>query len=111
MPPAFKLTKAELAERNRLAQAARAALDRAQVAVADYDAAVTACLQFARTIAGRWREQHDERSARWQRGRRGETVDAFIQQWEDFQPDETDQPDDSTIAEFEALPETVERRE
>jgi hypothetical protein len=38
-------------------------------------------------------------------------ADAFIQQWEDFQPDETDQPDDSTIAEFEALPETIEQRE
>jgi hypothetical protein len=36
------LTKAELAERNRLAQAARAALDRAQVAIADYDAAAAA---------------------------------------------------------------------
>jgi hypothetical protein len=45
MPLAFKLTKAELA-------AVRAALDRAQVAIADYDAAVTACFQFARTRAG-----------------------------------------------------------
>jgi hypothetical protein len=108
---AFKLTKAELDERNQLAQAARAALDRAQLAIADYDAAVTACFQFARTRAGHWREQHEERSARWQRGRRGEIADAFIQQWEDFQPDETDQPDDSTITEFEALPETVEPRE
>jgi hypothetical protein len=111
MPLAFKLTKAELAERNQLAQAARAALDRAQVAIADYDAAVTACFQFARTRAGHWREQHDERSARWQRGRRGEIADAFIQQWEDFQPDETDPPDDSTIVEFEELPKTVEPRE
>ena len=111
MPLALKLTKAELAERNELAHAARTALDRAQVALTDYDAAVTACFQFARTRAGHWREQHDKRSARWQRGRRGEMADAFIQQWEDFQPDETDQPDDSTIAEFEALPETIEQRE
>jgi hypothetical protein len=79
MPLAIKLTKAELAERNRLARAARAALERAQVAIADYDTVVTACLEFARTRAGRWREQHDERSARWQRGRRGEMADAFIQ--------------------------------
>jgi hypothetical protein len=101
---AFKLTKAETMARDRLASDLRVAHEQVERTVRAYNDALRAARDFAEQRAAAWRERHDGRSKRWQRSNTGSVVDAFINEWEDYQPDDAEPPEPDAIEEFEALP-------
>jgi hypothetical protein len=101
---AFKLTKAEIVTRDSLAADLRAAHEQAERTIGAYNEALQAARVFAEQRAATWREQHDRRSERWQRSNAGSVVDAFIDEWESYQPDDAEPPELDAIDQFEALP-------
>ena len=101
---AFKLTKAETLTRDKLAADLRLAHEQVERTIRAYNDALRAARDFAEQRAAAWREQHDGRSERWQRSNTGSVVDAFIDEWEDYQPDDAEPPEPDAIDEFEALP-------
>jgi hypothetical protein len=101
---AFKLTKAETVTRDKLAADLRVAHEQVERTIRAYNDALRAARDFAEQRAAAWREQHDGRSERWQRSNTGSVVDAFIDEWEDYQPDDAEPPELDAIDEFEALP-------
>ena len=101
---AFKLTKAETVTRGKLAADLRVAHEQVERTIRAYNDALRAARDFAEQRAGAWREQHDGRSERWQRSSTGSVVDAFIDEWEYYQPDDAEPPEPDAIDEFEALP-------
>jgi hypothetical protein len=101
---AFKLTKAETVTRDNLAADLRAAREQVERTVSAYNDALQAARVFAEQRAATWREQHDGRSERWQRSNAGSVVDAFIDEWEGYQPDDAEPPELDVIDQFEALP-------
>jgi hypothetical protein len=101
---AFKLTKAETVMRDRLAANLRVAREHVERTIGAYNDALQAARDFAEQRAVAWREQYDGRSERWQRTNAGSVVDAFVDEWEGYQPDDAEAPDPAAIDEFEALP-------
>jgi hypothetical protein len=101
---AFKLTKAETVMRDRLAADLRVAHELVERTVSAYNDALKAARDFAEQRAAAWRDQHDGRSERWQRSGLGSVVDAFIDEWEGYQPDDAEVPQPDAIDEFEVLP-------
>jgi hypothetical protein len=55
-------------------------------------------------MASSWRGQYDARSQRWQHSRRGQVTNDWIEVWENYDPVEENEPDDSEIREAEELP-------
>ena|ERR1700760_3674509 len=104
---AFKLTKAEIVARNKLAADLRLAHEQVERMIRAYNDALQAARNFAEQRAASWREQYDGRSERWQRSNMGSVVDAFIDEWEGYQPDDAAAPEPDAIDEFEALPKTT----
>ena len=104
---AFKLTKAETVTRDSLAADLRAAREQVDRTISTYNDALEAARVFAEQRAATWREQHDGRSERWRRSNAGSVVDAFIDEWEGYQPDDAEAPEPDAIDEFEALPNAV----
>lgn len=100
---AFKLSKAEIASRDRLAKAVeekadalRAEIDGYNVAVAEawekvadaelaYKAALGDVRSFVEKVHADRQAEYDEKSERWQEGERGEAAAAWLAEWE--QPD------------------------
>jgi hypothetical protein len=101
---AFKLTKAETVTRERLAADLRSAREQVERIIGAYNDALQAARVFAEQRAAIWREQHDRRSERWQRSNAGSVVDAFIDEWEGYQPDDAEAPEPDAIDEFDVLP-------
>lgn len=101
---AFKLTKMETAMRDRLAADLRVAHEQVERTIGAYNDALQAARDFAEQRAAAWREQHDGRSERWQRSGAGSVIDAFIDEWEGYQPDDAEPPELDAIDQFEALP-------
>lgn len=101
---AFKLTKAETVTRDRLTADLRAAREHAERAIGAYNDALQSARDFVEQHATGWREQHDRRSERWQRSGAGSVADAFIGEWEGYQPDDAEAPEPNVIDEFDALP-------
>ena len=105
---AFKLTKAEVAERNdivrRLEERAgrlRSAIDVANNLIEEAAVAVNAEIeayneilaegrQFASTVAQAAQGEISEKSEKWQEGRRGEVATAWASEWEDVDLSEVD---------------------
>jgi len=98
---AFKLTKAETVTRDSLAADLRAARELVERTIGAYNEALQAARVFAEQRAATWREQHDRRSERWQRSNAGSVVDAFIDEWEGYQPDDAEPPELDAIDQFE----------
>ena len=101
---AFKLTKAETVMRDRLAANLRVGHEQVEQTIGAYNDALQAARNFAEQRAAAWREQHGGRSDRWQRSDAGSVVDAFIDEWEGYQPDDAAVPEPDAVDEFEALP-------
>ena len=97
---AFKLTKAETVTRDSLAADLRAARVQVERTVGAYNDVLKAARVFAEQRAATWRG----RSERWQRSNAGSVVDAFIDEWESYQPDDAEAPELDAIDQFEALP-------
>ena len=104
---AFKLTKAETAMRDRLAADLRVAHEQAERTIGAYNDALQAARDFSEQRTAAWREQYDKRSERWQRTNAGSVVEAFIDEWEGYQPDDTEPPELDAMDQFEALPSAV----
>ncbi len=106
---AFKLTKAETVTRDRLAANLRAEHEQVEQTIGAYNDALQAARNFSEQRAAAWREQHDGRSERWQRSDAGSVVDAFIDEWEGYQPDDAAVPEPDAVDQFEALPNATGR--
>lgn len=90
---AFKLSKHEYAERDRLIEDLRVrkeAFEASQESgegiperLAEFLVTLGETEEFCDGIADRFREEFDEKSENWQEGDRGQEVDALICSWED----------------------------
>jgi Fe2+ transport system protein B len=134
----FGLTKDELVERDRLAEAlekARLALVDAIAtynakleeeikvpvvdAIAAYGDALTEAKEFAETIVSDAESDIDDKSERWQESERGEQAVGFKDRWQEIVntlgeeldielPGEIDDPDSSQSEEFAASPNSMD---
>lgn len=109
----MKLTKAELAERERHADALKSkaqALEEAlqefnsgldalraafQPALDEYNEALDGAREFKEDIVSSLQEKFDDKSDRWKESERGQQVQQWIEEWEgaEFEPLELDLPD------------------
>jgi hypothetical protein len=105
----FKLTKAETVARDRLVADLRTARENAERAISTYNDALQAVRDFVEQRATAWRDQHNGRSQRWQRSDAGSVADAFISEWEGYQPEDAEPPEPEVIEEFDALPSSAGR--
>jgi hypothetical protein len=105
----FKLTKAETVTRDKLVADLRTAREHAERTISAYNVALQAARDFVAQHATAWRDQHDRRSQRWQRSDAGSVADAFISEWEGYQPEDAEPPEPEVIEEFDALPNSAGR--
>ena len=87
---------------------ARAALDALSEAVGAYNTRLNELRDMAMHMSSDWSRDCDARSERWQNSHRGQAVNEWIEAWENYEPTEADDPDDSAITEAEELPVAVE---
>jgi hypothetical protein len=104
----FRLSKQQDVDWQQAIGKSRAALDALSEAVGAYNTRLNEVRDIAMHISGDWRRVYDARSARWQASHRGQTVNEWIEAWENYEPTEADDPDDSAITEAEELPVAVE---
>jgi hypothetical protein len=104
----FRLSRQQDADWQQAIGKARAALDALSEAVGAYNRRLNEVRDMAMHMSGVWRRDYDARSERWQNSHRGQAVNEWIEAWEDYEPAEADDPDDSAITEAEELPVAVE---
>jgi predicted nuclease with TOPRIM domain len=89
---AFKMTKAQLKERDGFSkglndaaeqvkekvEAANAALAELRTAVEEYDAKLESAKEFVDAIATEAQDAYDEKSEKWQEGEKGDAVSSWI---------------------------------
>ena len=108
---AFKLTKAQIAERDQFVErlqklagdvetavtaaneTVREALDGVNVHVRAYNEALDEARTFAEGVAEEFRSDYDDKSETWQEGERGQAANDFICEWENVNLDEADEAD------------------
>jgi hypothetical protein len=104
----FRLSKQQDVDWQKAIGKARAALDTVSEAVGAYNTRLNEVRDMAMHMSGDWRRDYDARSQRWQNSHRGQSVNEWIEAWENYEPTEADDPDDSAITEAEELPVAVE---
>jgi len=131
---AFKLTKAESAEREQVLQqlndawtayedelskakeAIQAVYDSLNAKLGDYRTAIEEATRVSEEIGNRLREEWDGKSEKWQESDAGTSANEMVEQWENAQFDEVEDLDPPDIEEvnndrietFEGLPTEVE---
>jgi|SRR6185503_2787035 len=131
---AFKLTKAESAEREQVLQqlndawtayedelskakeAIQAVYDSLNAKLGDYRTAIEEATRVSEEIGNRLREEWDGKSEKWQESDAGTSANEMVEQWENVQFDEVEDLDPPDIEEvnsdhcetFEGLPTEVE---
>ena len=89
----FKLTKAQLTERDEHASKIAAAADSITDAVQHYNAMLEAAREFCADIAQVSQDEWDDKSEKWQESDRGTDCAGWIDQWRDVEFGELDEPD------------------
>lgn len=109
---AFKLTKAQIKERDSMvaalrekAEAMTAAKTAWEEAVNDYNGAISDTKTFVENLAAEFRDEYDNKSERWQEGERGEAASTFVEAWEEVSLDahDADDTDIDTEADIDAV--------
>lgn len=130
----FKITKAQIAERDALVTDIRAKADALEAAITayndgieklatalseaaeEYNGALADVQDFVSGVAEDGRAEFEEKSERWQEGEKGQYADAWLQQWEsleleDFEfdaPEPVEEIDPSSVSDPLAdLPESA----
>ena len=104
----FRLSRQQDADWQRAIGKARSALDALSEAVGAYNTRLNELRNMAMHMSSDWRRDCDARSERWQNSHHGQAVNEWIEAWENYEPTEADDPDDSSITEAEELPVAVE---
>lgn len=125
---AFKMTKAQLKERDGLAtqlkelgealkekrEAANAALGELRTAVEEYNDRLDAAKTFVDELAEAAQEAYDEKSEKWQEGEKGDAASSWIDELQNAEipeeldlvvPDDIDEPELDHAETLEGLPE------
>jgi hypothetical protein len=103
----FRLSKRQDADWQRAIGRTRSARDALNEAVGAYNATLNGLRDMAMQMARDWRGEYDARSGRWRDSHRGQVVNDWIEAWEDYDPVEEGEPDDSAIV---AMPLSAARR-
>ena len=116
---AFKLTKAERAQRDDLVSALEivstpvvTAIDKANeqiaailatvnAAISDYNEVLAKTREFTGNVASRLREEIDGHSYKWQRGERGAAADTMTSAWENIDLEQIDSVEIDAIDDFD----------
>ena len=98
----MKLTTAELTARDAHIETLNTAHAAMVEAIRAYNAALSGAATFAETIATERREEWDGRSERWQESDAGQNAATFVEEWESFESEEIDEPENAAD-ELEAL--------
>jgi hypothetical protein len=90
---AFSLSKEEMDRRDALVVEYNASLEPIKVLIRAHNNGIHAEIQsFAEEVAGRLREEFDEKSEGWQGGEKGTAVKDWIEEWEELaEADELDE--------------------
>lgn len=91
----MKLTTAETNARDAHIEALNTAHAAMVEAIRAYNAALAAAATFAETIATERREEWDGRSERWQESDAGQNAATFVEEWEGFEAEEIDEPENA----------------
>jgi hypothetical protein len=105
---AFKLTKDEKAERDRLIKELRARATAIADAVTDYNEVLSEATDFAAGISVRADDEISEKSERWQEGEKGAAAASWRDGWDNIDLDEVDAPDTEHADNLENVPEVAE---
>lgn len=98
----MKLTTAETNARDAHIEALNTAHAAMVEAIRAYNAALAVAATFAEKIATERREEWDGRSERWQESDAGQNAATFVEEWEGFETEEIDEPENAAD-ELEAL--------